>query len=92
MCACVCVRVVCKSHLWHDEQHVVFVRGAGRRLPLRRAGDVDGLRAHPKDNSTKLLILLVQVEKVENSCLWPSVALWIQYESERSVHTIVVIV
>lgn len=39
------MRVV--GYLGHDEQHVVVVVGAGRALALRRAGDVDGLRAHP---------------------------------------------
>lgn len=36
------------AHLGHDEQHVVVVGGAGGALPLRRARDVDGLRAEAR--------------------------------------------
>lgn len=35
------------GYLRHDEQHVLHVVGAAGALPLRRAGDVDRLRAHP---------------------------------------------
>lgn len=47
------------AHLGHQEQ-VIVVGGAGGALALRRAGDVDGLRAHPERGRSALVNLPIK--------------------------------